>query len=110
MSSLSALAAGAPGVGGQTAAGCLGAAVLRGLLAMSVSRSLDMEYRGNHAASNGGNGGGTANNNSAAACGATKIPAIRTASCGVPVTNASLSPDQKLVRGKLKSKKRGKTQ
>lgn len=46
MSSLAALASGSPPTGHhttQSAAGYLGAAVLRGLLAMSVSRSLDLD-------------------------------------------------------------------
>lgn len=48
MTSLAALTSGTPpGAGGhaQSAAGYLGAAVLRGLLAMSVSRSLDLEEK-----------------------------------------------------------------
>ena len=48
MSSLAALASGSPPGGpghAQSAAGYLGAAVLRGLLAMSVTRSLDLEYK-----------------------------------------------------------------
>ncbi|KAK7473725.1 hypothetical protein BaRGS_00035052 [Batillaria attramentaria] len=45
---------------GQSAAGYLGAAVLRGLLAMSVSRSLDLDYKngaGDEATGGKGRGG-----------------------------------------------------